>query len=49
MDLVTRHGTLFDGHSDNPREADIGIQDGIITRAGQVCRCSEALDDTMAK
>ena len=36
MDLVIRHGTVFDGHSDTPREADIGISSGIIAQIGDV-------------
>ena len=36
MDLVIRHGTVFDGHSETPREVDIGIKDGIFARIGEV-------------
>ena len=36
MDVVIRHGTVFDGHSAEPREVDIGIRDGVIAKLGDV-------------
>jgi len=36
MDVVIRHGTVFDGHSTDPREVDVGIRNGIIVKLGDV-------------
>lgn len=36
MDIVIRRGTVFDGRSEEPREADIGIRDGVIVKIGEV-------------
>ena len=36
MDVVIRHGTVFDGHSAEPRDVDIGIRDGVIAKLGDV-------------
>ena len=36
MDVVIRHGTVFDGHNVEPREVDIGIRHGIIVKLGEV-------------
>jgi N-acyl-D-amino-acid deacylase len=36
MDVVIRRGTVFDGVSTEPREADVAIRDGIIVKVGDV-------------
>lgn len=36
MDVVIRHGTVFNGHSVEPFEADIAIRDGVIVKIGDV-------------
>ncbi len=36
MDLVIRGGAVFDGRSPDPREADLGIVDGVIVKVGLV-------------
>ena len=36
MDVVIRHGTVFDGHSAEPRQVDIGIRGGVIAKVGDV-------------
>lgn len=36
MDVVIRHGTVFDGISEDPRGVDVGIRDGVIVKLGDV-------------
>ena len=36
MDVVIRHGIVFDGQSIDPKEVDIGIRDGLIAKIGHV-------------
>lgn len=36
MDVVIRRGAIFDGHSEDPAEADVGIRNGIIVKVGDV-------------